>query len=63
LSCFTFYGLRRNETTTRPRYRWDENIEMDFGGIGCHGMDRIDLDQDGELWSAVVNMEMEFQVP
>jgi hypothetical protein len=24
----------------RPRRMWVENIEIDFGGMGCYGLDR-----------------------
>ena len=27
----------------RPRHRWEDNIKMDFQGVGCGGMDWIDL--------------------
>ena len=29
----------------RPRRRWDDNIKMDFGEVGCGGMDWIELAQ------------------
>jgi hypothetical protein len=30
----------------RPRYRWEDNIKMDFREIGIDGADCIRLDQD-----------------
>jgi hypothetical protein len=36
----------------RPRRRWEDNINIDVGGIGWDGMDWVDLAQDttsGEL--------------
>ena len=27
----------------RPRRRWENNIKMDLQGVGCGGMDWIDL--------------------
>ena len=30
----------------RPRYRWEENIKMDIQGVGCGGMDWIELAED-----------------
>jgi hypothetical protein len=32
----------------RPRRRWEGNINMDFQEVGCGGMDRIGLAQDGD---------------
>ena len=34
----------------RPRRRWEDNIKMDLKGVGCGGMDWIDLAQDRERW-------------
>ena len=31
----------------RPRRRWEDNIKMDLQGVGCRGMDRIELAQLG----------------
>jgi hypothetical protein len=30
----------------RPRLRGEDNIKMDFQGLGCGGMDWIELAQD-----------------
>ena len=30
----------------RPRHRWEYNIKMDLQGVGCGGMDWIELAQD-----------------
>jgi len=27
----------------RPRHKWEDNIKMDLQGVGCGGMDRIEL--------------------
>ena len=32
----------------RPRRRWEDNIKMDFQGVGCEGVDWIGLAQDRE---------------
>jgi hypothetical protein len=40
----------------RQRRRWVDNIKMDLGEIGWHGMDWIDLAQDRSQWRALVNM-------
>jgi hypothetical protein len=47
----------------RPRRRWEDNIRMDLREIGWGGMDWIDLAQDRDQWSALVNMVMNLQVP
>jgi hypothetical protein len=36
---------------------------MDLRGIGLHAMDWIDLAQDRDNWSALVNTVMNFRVP
>jgi hypothetical protein len=33
----------------RPRRRWVDNIKMDLQGVGCGGMDRIELAQEREV--------------
>jgi hypothetical protein len=43
-----------------PRRRWEDNIKMDLQEVGCEGMDRIDLAQDGDRWRALVNEVMTF---
>jgi hypothetical protein len=40
-----------------------DNIKMDLSEIGCEGMDRIDLAQDGDQWRAFVNTVMNLRVP
>jgi hypothetical protein len=32
-----------------PRRRWENNIKMDLQGVGCGGMDWIELAQDRQL--------------
>jgi len=36
----------RNRPLWRPRYRWEDNIKMDFQEVGCGDMEWIDLAQD-----------------
>jgi hypothetical protein len=43
--------------------RWEDNIEMDLQGVGCGGIDRIDLAQDRDRWRALVNAVMNLRVP
>jgi hypothetical protein len=46
----------------RPRRRWVDNIKMDLRWDG-DGMDWIDLAQDRDQWSALVNTVMNLRVP
>jgi hypothetical protein len=46
----------------RPRYRWEDNIKMDFQEVGCGDMDWIELAQDRDRWRALVNAVMNRQV-
>jgi hypothetical protein len=47
----------------RPRHRWEDNIRIDLQEGGCGGMDWIDLAQDRDVWRALLNAMMNFQVP
>jgi hypothetical protein len=42
---------------------WVDNIKMDIRGIGWDGMDWIDWAQGRDQWRALVNIEMNLQVP
>jgi hypothetical protein len=46
-----------------PKPRWDENIKMDVQGVGCGGVDWVDLAQDRDRWWALVNAVMTLWVP
>ena len=46
----------------RPRRRW-EDIKMDLQGVGCGGMDWIELAQGRDRWRALVNAVMNLRVP
>ena len=43
--------------------RWEDNIKMDLQKVSWEGMDWIDLAQNRDRWRAIVNAEMNFQVP
>jgi hypothetical protein len=47
----------------RPRRRWVDNIKMNLREIGWDGINWIDLAQDGDHWSALVNTVMNIRVP
>jgi hypothetical protein len=47
----------------RPRCKRVDNIKMDLREIGWNGMDWIDLTQDRDQWSALVNTVMNLRVP
>ena len=47
----------------RPRCRWEDNINMDLQGVGCGGMDWIELAQDRDRWRALVKAVMNLRVP
>jgi hypothetical protein len=47
----------------RPRRRWVNNIKIDFREIGWNGMDWIELAQDRDQWTALVNTVMNLWVP
>jgi hypothetical protein len=42
----------------RPRHRWEDNIRIDLRKIRWEGVGWIQLAQDRDQWSAVVNMVM-----
>jgi hypothetical protein len=46
-----------------PRHRWVDNIKMDLRDIGWDHMDWIDLAQDRDQWSALMNAVMILRVP
>ena len=47
----------------RPRRRWEDNIRMDFKGIGINMGNWVDLAQDRDYWRALVNAAFNLQVP
>jgi hypothetical protein len=63
--CLQGFGweARRQETTGRPRRRWEDNIPMDLMEIGIDGSNWIQLAQDRIQLRACVNTVMNFRVP
>jgi hypothetical protein len=55
--------LEEKRPLGRPRRRWVDNIKMELKEIGWGSMDWIDLVQNRNQWSALVNMVMNLQVP
>jgi hypothetical protein len=53
----------RKRPLGRPRRTCMDNIKMDLRGIGCGGMDWIDLAQDMGKWRALMNTVINFRVP
>ena len=47
----------------RPRRRWEDNTKMELQGVGCGGMDWIELAQDRDRWRAIVNAVMNLRFP
>ena len=54
---------QRKRPLGRPRLRWEDNIKMELQEVGYGGMDWIDLAQDRDRWSALVNAVMNLRVP
>jgi len=46
----------------RPRFRWEDDIKMDFKEVGWGNMNWIDLAQDRGMWRALVNAVMSLRV-
>jgi hypothetical protein len=47
----------------RSRRRWEDNIKADLHGVGCGGMDWIELPEVRDRWRALVNAVMNLRVP
>jgi hypothetical protein len=47
----------------RPRRKWVNNIKMGLREIGWGDMDWIDLAEDRDQWSVLVNKVMNLRVP
>jgi hypothetical protein len=46
----------------RPKYLWEDNIQMNLQEVGCEGMDWIDMAQDRDRWQALVYTVINLQV-
>jgi hypothetical protein len=47
----------------RFRCRWEDNIKVDLQEVGCGGMDWIEMAQNRDSWTALVNAVMNFPFP
>jgi hypothetical protein len=47
----------------RPRRRWESYIKMDLQGVGCGGMNWIELAEDRDRWRSLVDVVMNVRVP
>jgi hypothetical protein len=53
-----------NRPPRRPRFMWENNINIDLRAIGCGGMEWIDLAaQDRDQWRVPVKPVMNLRVP
>jgi hypothetical protein len=55
--------LERKKPLRRPRHRWEDNIKMDPQEEGCGSVDWIELDQDRDMWRALVTAVINLHVP
>jgi hypothetical protein len=46
----------------RPRHRWEDNIKMYLQEVGWEGLDWIELAQDTDRWTSLVNAAMNLRV-
>jgi hypothetical protein len=47
----------------RLRHGGEVNVNMDFQGIECEDMDRINLAKNRDMWWAVVNIVLNLGIP
>jgi hypothetical protein len=55
--------VRGKRRVGRQRRRWVDNIKMNLREIGSGGIDCIDLGQNRDQWSVLVNTVMNLRVP
>ena len=46
-----------------PRRSWEDKTTIDLQGVGCGGVDWIELAQDRDRWRVLVNAVMNLGVP
>jgi hypothetical protein len=56
-------NLEGKRPLERPKLVWVNNIKMDLGEIGLSGLGWIDLAQDKEQWTVLVNSVTNLRVP
>jgi hypothetical protein len=63
--CLKHLGLKPEgkRPLRRPGCRWENNIRMDLGEIGCEAVDWIHLTQDRDQWQPLVSTVMNLLVP
>ena len=47
----------------RLRRRWEDDIKVDLGEVGCDPGEWIDLAEDRDQWQAYVRAVMNYRVP
>jgi hypothetical protein len=47
----------------RVRRRCEDNNKMDLKGMGCEGVDWIQVAQSRDQWQTLLNMAMKLRVP
>jgi hypothetical protein len=48
-----WWGDLKKKTHGRPRYRWEDNIEIDLQVVGWEGMNWSALAQDRDRWHGI----------
>jgi hypothetical protein len=57
------YNFIRPVVSLRPRFRWEDNINLDLRETGIDGANWIQLAQDRVQWRAFVNTVMNLRAP
>ena len=59
---FWWDNLKDKGPPGTSRHRWKYNIKVNLNYMGWEGRDWVDLDQDRNIWWALVNAAPNFQV-